>query len=492
VFTLLFLFTSFQSYRVIYKYKLIELFKADFQGEKRIKASAIAAICSILFLILSYVLAASPLPRGNTNILTHTAIILFGVMIGTYLFFHSFVAYVLKLLQGNKSYHYRGTNMIGTSQLQYRMKGNTRTFTVIALLSALTISFLGAIFAQYQSFEQSSKEFAPFSYTHLSKGASYDEKIKKLITEDTNHPVIVSMDIPIIEAPTAYKAPKNYKSNPVKIISSTTYQNVTSALYQEQTLILADDEAVVIQPHLAEHTFSNYSGQKITLNLGDTERTFNFTDITVNRVMTWDYPDFFIIINDTAFQEISKEISPLIFKAYEVENEKKTKATSDKLMLFNPGDTNVFSGNKDNTQLYSYYSVYQTNLENSAMNVFVVGFLGLIFLAATGSIIYFKQLTEATESKLNYEILKKIGVSKKEILVSVAKQNLFIFVMPLIIGITNSIILLSFLTKFLSDLIGIDISNSLIISILSFITIYIGYYLLTVNTYNKIANDTML
>ena len=43
------------------------------------------------------------------------------------------------------------------------------------------------------------------------------------------------------------------------------------------------------------------------------------------------------------------------------------------------------------------------------------GFLGLVFLTATGKIIYFKQLTEANSDKARYQILYKIGVNRREV-----------------------------------------------------------------------------
>ncbi|MDF9507550.1 FtsX-like permease family protein [Bacillus cereus] len=56
---------------------------------------------------------------------------------------------------------------------------------------------------------------------------------------------------------------------------------------------------------------------------------------------------------------------------------------------------------------------------------------------ATGSVIYFKQLTEADSDKNRYEILRKIGVNRKEVRTTIVKESLFIFFLPLIIGILN-------------------------------------------------------
>ncbi len=57
-----------------------------------------------------------------------------ALVIGTHLFFRSVTVYLLRLSQKNKSRYYRGTRIIEISRLLFRIRGNARTFTVIALL----------------------------------------------------------------------------------------------------------------------------------------------------------------------------------------------------------------------------------------------------------------------------------------------------------------------------------------------------------------------
>jgi putative ABC transport system permease protein len=489
IFILIIIFTSIQGYRLIYRFKLIELFKADNKGEPLPKLSIWIAIIAVGLFAISIVLVNKSLPRDNTKILFQAVLIISSIIFGTYLFFHSSVIYFIKFIQNNKYYHYRGTNLIVNSQLAYRIKGNTRTFTIIALLSALTISFYGSILSQYQTTEISSLNFAPFSYTHLSKGEDYDEKIRKIIEADTNHPILAQLDIPIIEAKAGFISPENYKSDTTKVISISTYNQVMKILNSNKynSLSIKNNETIAIMPLYTNFTVDDYVGKRITLQLPNGNYELIFNNMLEDRVLTWAYPDFFIIVNDQTFSELTTQVSPMVFKTYEVENEKNTKETSDKLLALNPTGTNVFSGTKDNSLIFTYYEVYQSTLETNALNIFVIGFLGLVFLMATGSIIYFKQLTEANESKKSFETLKKIGLTKKELHGIVAKQNFIIFVLPFIIAIVDSIIILNFFTKFFSNLIGISIFNVTIIAILSFLMIYFIFYLLTIKTYNKIV-----
>ena len=105
-----------------------------------------------------------------------------------------------------------------------------------------------------------------------------------------------------------------------------------------------------------------------------------------SNVLPFDYPDFFLVVSNEMFAKIAKKEAPLTYKVYEVENEVTAQATSRKVNKLVGNDFQVSS---------SFYTEYKQGKEGNAITLFIFGFLGLVFLAASGSIIYFKQLTEA-------------------------------------------------------------------------------------------------
>lgn len=492
VFLFIIILTSIKAYMTIYKFKLVDLFKNDNENLKmpiNTQLSYLSAVISIIMLIISFYISTKQLPKNNFGIIVHMLMIIVNLIVGNYLLFNSCIPYILKLLKKYKKHFYKNINMISTSHLLYRIKGNINTLTITALLSALTISLFATVFYQYKSSNQLSKNFAPFSYTHLSKGSDYDNKIKEIIENDENHPVKYAFDIPVIEVDYMFKGPKNYSTPKLRIIPETVYNNVSKALYNQKPISLSNNNALAIQPLFTDHSDSDYKNLDINLDIKGTNYNFNLDGMVRGRILTWDNPDFFIIIKDDIFNEIKKSINPLVFKAYEVLDENDTKSTSAILKSLNSTDTNIFASSKDNSQIFTYYEVYKKNLDESSLILFVVSFLGCVFSCATGSILYFKQLTDATENKGYYNILFKLGITKKEVYLSIVKQNLFIFAIPLFIALFDSIIILNFLTNFISNLIGSSFIIPIFISLISFIFIYFVYYILTVNTYNTIISN---
>lgn len=481
VFMVIILFTSFQGYRLIFRFKLIELFHAEKQGEQEPKSSLVSTIMAVILLVGSYLLILRQFPDELTieYLMKNYGVALVALIIGTHLFFRSVTVFLLKLSKRNKSHLYKGTRLIETSQLLHRIRGNARTFTVIALLSAATISFFGATYSGYYSNEKNAEEMVPFSYVHLSKGQEFDAKVKNIIVNDNEHPVKAELEVPIIEVTGELLFPLDYEWNPVKVLSASTFNEVSKALDREQMVTLTGNQAAVIRPRLTEYTEAAFLNKEITLHLPQSKQTLAFTSMVIGSVLPFDYPDFYIVVGDDTFAEMGKKQEVLTYKAYEVKDEKTTEATSKKFEEIVGQDFQVSS---------SFYMDYKEGKEGNALMLFILGFLGLVFLAATGSIIYFKQLTEANEAKDNYEILRKLGVSKKDIRNSIRKQTFFVFGLPLLLGILHGSIILNFTTNFISDLIGASIMVPILTAMIAFVMIYLGYYVLTVNTYNKMVN----
>ena len=59
-------------------------------------------------------------------------------------------------------------------------------------------------------------------------------------------------------------------------------------------------------------------------------------------------------------------------------------------------------------------------------------FLGVVFLIATVMIIYYKQISEGYEDKGRFEIMQKVGLSRREVKASIRSQILKVFFLPLV------------------------------------------------------------
>lgn len=468
IFTVITIFTSLQSYFLIYRFKLIELFQADKKGEQVPKASIVSALVSLVFLISSYWLMFNKMAMLSLPL----------IMIGTYLLFRSLTVYLLKRAQKNKSNYYKGTNIIGTSHLLYRVKGNALMFTVIALLITAALPYLHASFLEYSTGEKDAHEIAPFSYIHLSKGETSDNQIKRVISKDKNHPITVQLDIPVIQVRGNTTAPFLDKDDlSVNLISENVFNKMKKVLSLGDIPNLSGEQALAFKKFVNQPA-SDFIGRQVNIQLPEGNHTFKLNKLEKKSIsLTLGPEPLYLIVDDKIFNDIAKQVSPITYKAYKVEDEKTTVETSDILMKLTGKDT----------QMHTFYESYKSLKAFTGMKIFQVSSLALILLAATGSVIYFKQLTEAHSDKNRYEILRKIGVSRKNIRTTIIKQTLFVFALPLLVGILNaSMLTISMVLQY-----DMDIKENIISFIYAMTTygvIYFVYYMLTLTSYNRIVN----
>jgi len=79
----------------------------------------------------------------------------------------------------------------------------------------------------------------------------------------------------------------------------------------------------------------------------------------------------------------------------------------------------------------------RSSLESSGMLIFIAGFLGIVFLAATGSILYFKQMSEVEEEKTSYRTLRQLGFTVEEMIGGIGRKQLLFFLAPLAVGLLH-------------------------------------------------------
>ncbi|MGG4554773.1 ABC transporter permease [Paenibacillus humicus] len=483
VFMIITLITSVQGYRLIYRFKLIELFKADQEREEEPKSSLVIALLSVALIGFGYWLALQ-------NVLTSKAwatigymltplVILICVILGTYLLFNTLTVTLLKLARKHKKSYWRGLNLIGTSQLLYRMKGNARTLTIIAVLSATTLTAVGTAYSTYYNTRTNAAVSNPNSYMFIGVDSTTTGKANKAIEQAAGHKVLYHESIPLLEVDADTSGLNNTLGEDEQsftVISSRDFNQLTKLQGRDDAISLVGNEAAVLEPAYLDGISPEYVGSSIKLKGERINKTIQFKTLKKYNVLNLGTVYSTIVVSDDMFAELKPNGKSMAIEAYGITHQDKAKELTKQLEEILP----------EKAGLSSYYSVYSRGMESTGLLMFMGGFLGLVFLAATGSIIYFKQLTEAGSDKARYVILHKIGVKKREIRKSVAKQVLFIFALPLAFGIAHCAVALSALSKLMM--------TNLVVPVVSCMGIYVGiyliYYFLTVHAYCKIVTNT--
>ena len=125
-------------------------------------------------------------------------------------------------------------------------------------------------------------------------------------------------------------------------------------------------------------------------------------------------------------------------------------------------------------------SIYDGSVGITTIIVFVAIYLGIIFLISSSAILALKQLTESSDNKLRYSILRKIGADEKMINRSLFIQIGIFFAFPIVIAIIHSIFGIQFALSTMSGIAdAADLLPSIVATVLIIGFIYGIYFLAT-------------
>ncbi|QDQ00514.1 FtsX-like permease family protein [Lysinibacillus fusiformis] len=461
IFAVLFLFTSLQGYRVIYQFKLIDLFHAEKQGEKIPRASLVAAILGTALIAFGYYTAASDIftsPIWRLFTILGTPLLVIGVTIaGTYLLFHSVSVFVLTALKKATSWSWKGLNLIGVSQLLYRIRANAKSLSIIAILSATTITAGGGVFGMYYNTEASVRQMLP--NTFMWKGEPVEFSQKNVLYNESLTAKSLRVD-------------NEFAYFEYTLLKESDYNRLAKLQGKEHELHIVDGSTILLDASYDERFSHDFTGENFMLKNGD---SFHVDEMYTDSVLNFIAAGTVLVVNDKEFTAANAD--EIMMQVVGMDNDLKQQSVSQEIYEQLSSD-----------QQEGFSSVpqsYKDSIATVGSLLFVGSFLGLVFLAATGSIIYFKILTEAEEDQAKYAILNKIGVNSKQILKTVAGQVAVIFGAPLVVGIVHS----SFALIAFSKLFNMDMTKPVMLWMVAYSAIYGLYYIFTVRSFYKIVRQ---
>ncbi|HHX61451.1 MAG TPA: ABC transporter permease [Epulopiscium sp.] len=447
VFFVIFLITSLSGYRIIYKFKLVDLFQAANKGEKQPKTYLINVLMGILSLSVAYWIALQDLTTSEVwrKFGISTPLLIIGLtIIGSYFLFNNVLVYILNKMIKKERWAWKGLNLMTVSQLLYRIRGNAKTLTIITILSATTITAGGAVFGMYYTTDKMVEQYAPFSF--MWEGSQ--NKIPMEFVESS-----INFEVKTVRVH-GEKRDVEYK-----VISQSIFELLAQTLKWddiEQTKN-KEMEALLIEPFYDERWSEKQDGIQINDNW------YQISKIYVEPIFNIEVlPGSVLVLSDEQFKELNQE--SINFCAILLDDYRKYADLAEELITLI--DADKFSSTLIN---------YQKALKDSGAILFVGSFLGLVFLLATGSIIFFKMLTEAEEDKSKYAILYKIGVSKQAMKRTIRYQVGVVFLGPLLLGLVHgTVALIAF-----SNLMDMNLLKPVLLWMLAYTIIYIIYYFIT-------------
>lgn len=471
----------------------INLMKESKAGEKEPRVKILMTIFGIVTLGSGY--AISLLIDNPIQAIGVFFIAVILVMIGTYALFTSGSIAILKMLRQNKKYYYQSKHFTVISGMLYRMKQNSVGLANICILSTMVLVTLSTTVSLYIGKEQSIALQYPHDVTLTTSNQSetYNtDLLSEVTTLATNNNIeltnFVAYDY--LSFKTVLNDGVFYDQSTVDNFDNYSYLTfITLDEYNtlnDQNITLASNEVIVYSND------SNFQANNITF----ANHEFNVKSI-VNKINVGNKENAYLGSSIKMFYVVVSDKNLIIYLYNEVNTENQIQNV-DYTIMFNVvgskidqsdffaklndvGDNHTLLVSNEGAR-QSFYSLYGGLL-------FIGIFLGLLFLMATASIIYYKQISEGYDDKERYRILKNVGMSNDEIHKTVSFQIKLVFFLPLIVAIIHIAFAFKIITKMLM-LFGLINIGLLILCTLGtiaiFILVYFIIYALTAKTYYRI------
>ncbi len=502
--------------------KLIDLINANKKTET-IKLKN-PYLCTVIFIIavaiLGYSYYSVTIDVENLRETWQIFLIIGLGALGTFLLFFSLSGLVLRVLQRFKKFYYKGLNSFTIKQFSSKINTTVFSMTVICLMLFVTICVFSSCMSMKNAMTSNLQELAPidiqllktrdiprefieeYGYSEQQVNNSYQSIEDDLNSvgfdvnnyyKDIVHINTYTTNELTVRSTLGSAYDEIYKKYPFmtydaieEIVTISDYNKAAKILGLD-TYTLDDDEYLVIAD------YDNMVGVRNAALELDTPITISgktyypkydkcmdgFLEISNSHIN-----DGVFIVPDSAVSNLTVE-EEYMYANYKADTEEEKQEIEDLLISKSDALINIGSTISAGTRL----SIYEGSVGLGALVTFIGLYLGVIFLISSAAILALKELSEATENKERFKMLRKIGADEKLINKALFRQIAIFFLAPLVIAIIHSIFGIMFCNYILETFGNESLLLAIVLTAIFLILIYGGYLLITYYCSKRIIKE---
>lgn len=455
VFGVIHLLILLNSLRQIHLTNPLELLRSESAGEKPPKANWVLALLGAVLLGGAYALAVSIEEPISALLWFFVAVIL--VILGTYLLFIAGSVALCRLLQKNKRYYYKTNHFVSVSSMLYRMKRNGAGLASICILCTMVLVMVSSTVCLYIGAEDSLVARYPRSLVFRARmgglGAQEAEAAQTVRdfalsqAEQSGQTASSLLDYRLAEGSVYFRGSEADLAGTVPYDSASTLWELRIVPLEDynrvmgQNVALAPNQALLYTTQVADYDQDVVALQSgVTLTIADRVDSFLPTGDDVANVS----PVMYLFVPN--FEEVVSPLLPLTnregsflmdmnwYFGFDLDG-------SDQAQIALFADISAGLESLDlSTGEDSYFTVrcecradQREGFFSLYGGLFFLGILlGIVFLFAAVLMIYYKQISEGYEDQARFDIMQRVGMTRREIRRSINSQILTVFFLPLL------------------------------------------------------------
>ncbi len=487
------------SVRQVYFARPVELLRSAEVGEREPKARWFIALLGLIALGTGYWLSATVKDAGAMILFFFVAVLL--VIAGTYLLFTSGSVTLLKALRKNRRYYYKPDHFISVSGMIYRMRQNAVGLANVCILCTMVLVMVFSTLSLWLGMEDTLNSRIRADIDVRSKStdiaaleAAVDEALQQAGASRENTWTYRYLSFSALPAKDGFVTPASFTESDMLIASPATFQVL---VLEDYNRMLGLSETLAPGEALLECSRGSLEGD--TLRLLDETFTIKkrISDgLGAGQALASIYNYYCLVVDsmDTLsrldrqqqalYGDLSSSVSTTMSFTLVPASEELSRTVG--TLLRGRAEADGFTSVAERSELEENLLALYGGL------LFVGLFLGLLFTMAMILIIYYKQITEGYEDRERYRIMRKVGLSRREIRRSISSQILIVFFLPLAAaGLHVTFAFPGIVTMFRA----LSMTNVTLIagcalgSFAGFAVLYGAVYLLTARVYYRIVSE---
>lgn len=480
--------------RLLAKSTLLDLVRLEKKTEKPIRPHLLSAVIGILLLAVGYGLALDML-RGKKSVwitigFSPIALLtMIMVVLGTVFFIDSFLPFACQWVKHHKTMLYQENTIIVVPKFMHHIRSNAKSLILLILMSAGTLAILGAttlsLWYPYQSLER----IIPSAIEYRISDEQQREAALQALTNTLGENNYQYHETTILKATaSADFLPEEYNISEEKgrtpgfeCISQSNYQALLEAQGNKNVLpTLGDTECVLLKYRPDPEQADLNTVYHLEIGHGETadvkviqtslENPIGFA----NNVGT-------LVLSDNLYQQMLENDLEKVLVA---------SVNGPKMRSDNRAYQALYAVMPDNIYLVSASQRGSELMTDNSSTFLLICFATVIFLIATGSILYFQNISAVTYDQSDYEIMQRMGYSPAMIKKTVRRQIQIYYLIPYVMGLLHSIFaIICYKSALMDDLLGNSSAVILpvLLAIAIFSIVYLIYYQVTKHSCYKIA-----
>lgn len=449
IYFIVYMIFVFKGYINLVRSSVLDMVSANRQNEyvKQNKVILfLKAILGIIILILGYYYA---IKEGGMETMANALLAVILVIIGVYLLFGGFIPLIYQTLASNKKFLYKKQRTLWINQIIFRMKKNYRTYAIVTVLMICAVTALATGVAMHERCQMIHDFENVYTYQIFSQQANLQNEFMQVIEEHND--VQYSSYIEMLQIEGSY-ASTTHQKNTFALIPYSQLKELAQDSHQTFELKQPKNDEVIDLAHqyiLSLITTDELEDVQIQNQVYDTiQRT------TVPYLGYLQEQVSFYCVSDEEYERLKSAGASLYVYNYKIENTKMLNASVNDIQQHQDcaGLIKIDPQNDSDQWIQMLYPVCI--------------FMFMVFIFASGSIIFMKLYNDAFEEKERYRVLRKIGISTKTLKAGVQKELLLTYIVPFVLMCLSSYFSVHALANMMqTDLLSVNILSVGVIAI---------------------------